>query len=126
VKLAWVEAYLDFDAKRLAALEMSDVELMDRFGELHLPSGRNENQKVWSDCFETMSRSTPPPKVSIDYISFLRPNVAVVQVSWRFAEGIWLIDKELIPPFSQIDTYIVIESRGVWFVAAHNMQEKKP
>jgi hypothetical protein len=52
--------------------------------------------------------------------------LAEVRVPWRFAEGIWLVDRELIPPFSQIDTYIVVESRGVWFVAAHNMQEKKP
>ena len=81
----WVEAYQDLDAKRLAALETPDVEIVDRFGELHLPSGRNENEKLWSDAFAIVSRNTPPPTVTIGRTRFLRPDVAVVQVSWRFA-----------------------------------------
>ena len=121
----WVEAYQDLDAKRLAALETPDVEIVDRFGELHLPSGRNENEKLWSDAFEIVSRNTLPPTVTIGRIRFLRPDVAVVQVSWRFAEGILLADEERIPSFSQVDTYVVIKSQGVWLVAAHNMQEQK-
>ena len=36
------------------------------------------------------------------------------------------MDGERIPPFSQIDTYVVIKSQNSWFVTAHNMQEKKP
>jgi len=36
------------------------------------------------------------------------------------------VDGERIPPFSQIDTYVVIKSQNSWFVTAHNMQEKKP
>ena len=69
--------------------------------------------------------NTPPPTVTIGRIRFLRPDVAVVQVSWRFAEGILLADEERIPSFSQVDTYVVIKSQGVWLVAAHNMQEQK-
>jgi len=120
-----VEAYQDLDAKRLAALETPDVEIVDRFGELHLPSGRNENEKLWSDAFEIVSRNTLPPTVTIDRIRFLQPDVAVVQVSWRFTEGILLVDGDRIPPFSQVDTFVVIKSQGVWLVAAHNMQEQK-
>jgi uncharacterized protein (TIGR02246 family) len=121
----WVEAYQDLDAKRLAALETPDVEIVDRFGELHLPSGRNENEKLWSDAFEIVSRNALLPTVTIDRIRFLRPDVAVVQVSWRFAEGILLVDGDRIPSFSQVDTFVVIKSQGVWLVAAHNMQEQK-
>jgi len=121
----WVEAYQDFDAKRLAALETPDVEIVDRFGKLHLPSGRNENEKLWSDAFEIVSRNALLPTVTIDRIRFLRPDVAVVQVSWRFTEGILLVDGDRIPPFSQVDTFVVIKSQGVWLVAAHNMQEQK-
>jgi hypothetical protein len=40
----WVDAYQHLDAKRLAMLEIPEVEIVDRFGELHLPSGRNENE----------------------------------------------------------------------------------
>jgi len=39
----WVEAYEDLDAKGLAALETPEVQVVDRFGVLHLVSGRSEN-----------------------------------------------------------------------------------
>jgi len=122
----WVEAYQHRDAKRLAALETQDVEIMDRFGQIHLPSGRDENQKLWSDEFQMMSKNTPPPAATIDGIRFLLPDVALVQASWKFPEGILLIGGERIPPFCQVDTYVVIKSQNAWFVAAHNMQEKTP
>lgn len=122
----WVEAFINLDAERLAALETPDVQAVDRFGMLHLLSGRSENEKLWADSFEAVSRNTAPPVVTIDRIRFLRPDVAVVQASWRFAEGILLVDGERVPPFSQIDTYVVFKSQNSWFVTAHNMQEKKP
>ncbi len=121
----WVEAYHHLDAKRLAALEIPDIEIVDRFGELHLPFGRDKNEQLWSDSFAIVSRNTAPPTVTIDRIQLLRPDVALVQVSWQFAEGILLVDGERIPPFLQVDTYVVIKSQRVWSVAAHNMQEKK-
>jgi hypothetical protein len=44
-----------------------------------------------------------------------------------FSRGnILLVDGERIPSFSQFDTYVVIQSHDTWFVAAHNIQEKKP
>jgi len=122
----WVEAYQHRDAKRLAALETPDVEIVDRFGEIHLPSGRDENEKFWSDGFEMMSENTPPSAATINGIRFLRHDVALVQASWQFPEGILLVNGERIPPFCQVDTYVVIKSQGAWFVAAHNMQENKP
>ena len=96
----WVEAYLNLDAKLLAAL--------------------------WSDTFEAISRKSAPPTVTVEHIEFLRPEVALVQVSWQFSEGILLVDGDRIPPFSEIDTYVVTKTKDVWLVAAHNMQEKKP
>jgi uncharacterized protein (TIGR02246 family) len=121
----WVDAYQHLDAKRIATLELPDVEVVDRFGELHLPSSRDENEQLWSDAFETVSRKTAPPTVTVDRIQFLQPDVALVQVSWQFAEGILLVDGERIPPFLQTDTYVLVRSHGSWLVAAHNIQEKK-
>ena len=121
----WVEAYTNSDAKRLAAHETTSVEVVDCFGRLRLPSSTSENEKLWSDTFEVISRS-PLPTVSIDHISFLRPEIAVVQVSWQFSEGILLADGYRIPPFSQADTYVVTKAKDIWLVAAHNMQERKP
>jgi len=120
----WVEAYRELDARRLAALETPDVVIVDRFGELHLPHGRRETERLWSDAFEMVSTNTPPMMVTIEHIQFIRPDAAVVQVSWRFAEGILLTDGERIPAYSQVDTYVLIKRKNVWLVAAHNMQER--
>ena len=122
----WADAYKRFDAKRLASLEAPDVEVVDRFGELHQPSGRHANEKLWSAAFEMVAMNTTPPRVAIDRIRFLRSDVALVQVSWTFAEGILLADGKRIPPFSELDTYVVVKSQSDWLVAAHYMQEKKP
>ena len=121
----WAEAYRNLDAKRLAAHETHAVEVVDRFGQLRLQSA-TENEKLWSDTFEAISRKSAPPTVTVDHIEFLRPEVALVQVSWQFSEGILLVDGDRIPPFSEIDTYVVTKTQGVWLVAAHNMQDKKP
>ena len=122
----WIEAYENLDAKGIAALETPDVEVVDRFGVLRLASGRTENEKLWSDSFEMVSKNTAAPTFTIDHIRFLRPDVAVVQVSLRISEGILLVDGDRIPPYSQLDSYVVVKVHGVWLVAAHNMQEKKP
>ena len=122
----WMDAYRSYDAKRLAALETPDVEVVDRFGELHLPSGQVENEQLWSEAFEMISRNTTPPNARVNRIQFVRPDVAVVQMSWRFPEGILLVDGERVPAFSEVDTYVVIKSESGWLVAAHNMQEQKP
>jgi uncharacterized protein (TIGR02246 family) len=124
--LDWVEAFQECDARRLAALEIQDVETVDRFGEVHRPSGRKDNEKLWSDAFEMESKKNARPTAAIDRVHFLRPDVAVVRVSWRFAEGILLADGERFPAFLEVDTYIVIKSHGSWLIATHNMQEKRP
>jgi len=97
----WVEAYQNLDAKRLDAHETPAVEIVDRFGQLRLPSATSENEKLWSDTFEMISRKSEPPTVTVDHIDFLRPEVALVQVSWQFSEGILLVDGARIPPFSE-------------------------
>ena len=122
----WVDAYHNLDATRLAALEVQDVQVVDRFGELHLISGRNQNEKLWEDAFEIISKSTERPSVTVNCVRFLRPDVAVVQTTWQFPEGIVLTDGDRIPPFSQADTFVVTKFQSVWLIAAHNMQEKQP
>jgi len=99
----WVEAYRNLDAKRLAAHETQAVEVVDRFGQLRLQSA-TENENLWSDTFEAISRKSAPPTATVKHIEFLRPEVALVQVSWQFSEGILLVDGDRIPPFSEIDT----------------------
>ncbi len=121
----WIKSYQEHDAKQLAALEMPDVETVDRFGVPRRPVRQNENEELWSDAFAVIAPNNARPAATIDHIQVLRPDVALVQVSWQFGEGILLADGFRIPPFSQIDTFVVIKSRGAWLVAAHNMQEKK-
>jgi len=121
----WITSYNDLDAKRLAALEGPNVEVVDRFGDLHQPTGRTENEKLWSDTFDVISPSTKPPKTSINHIRFLGPDVAVVQMSWQFASGILLTDGSRIPPYSQIDIFVLTKSQSEWRVAAHYILGKK-
>ena len=122
----WSEAYEALDATRLVALETPDVQVVDRFGVLHRPSGRSDNEKLWSDSFEVVARNAAPPIITIEGIRFLRPDVALVQASSRFTKGISLVDGDRIPPFSQTDTFVVMKSQGRWLIAAHNMQEQRP
>ena len=122
----WIEAYKALDAKRLVALETPDVQVVDRFGVLHVSSGRSDNEKLWSDSFEVVARNAEPPIITIEGIRFLRPDLALVQASLRFTDGILLVDGDRIPPFSQTDTFVVMKSQGAWLIAAHNMQEKRP
>ena len=121
----WVTSYNNLDAKRLAALEVPNVEIVDRFGESHETTGRAENQRLWSDAFDAVSRSTEPPKTIIDRIRFLGLDVAVVQMSWQFASGILLTDGSRIPPYSQIDIFVLTKSQSEWRVAAHYILERK-
>lgn len=120
----WIEAYEHSDAKRLVSLEIPNVEVMDRFGTLHVLSGADENVKLWKDAFEVVSRKSVLPKVTIDDVLIVRLGVAVAHVSWDFPEGILLVDDTRIPAFSQLDTYVLIETKGEWLIALHNMQEK--
>lgn len=119
----WIGAYRDLNAGRLAALETPDVEVVDRFGAMHLPSGRSENEKLWSENFEVISPKSEPPTAIIDRIRLVAPDVAIVQVLWHFDHGILLTDGGQIPPLSQMDTYLVIRSHGSWLVALHTMHE---
>ena len=122
----WVEAYRNLDAKKLAALELPNVQTIDRFGDPHLPAGRNENEKLWSETFENISPSFTPPHVNIEHIGFLGPDVAVVQASWQFVDGILLVGGDRIAPYSEIDTFVVTKTDKTWLCALHIMQEKKP
>ncbi len=70
----WVEAYQHFDAKRLAALEIPDMQTVDRFGALHVPSGRNENEPLWTDAFNMGPSATEVPTVTVERaFSFFGP-----------------------------------------------------
>ena len=121
----WIDAYQHLDAKQIAKLETPDMETVDRFGELHVPLGRDENERLWSDSFEVISANAKYPAVTIDHIRLIRPDVAIVQIIWRYPDGILLVDGQGLPPFSQVDTFVVIKSNGTWLVGAHNMQERK-
>jgi ketosteroid isomerase-like protein len=63
----WIDAYQHLDAKQVAKLETPDMETVDRFGGLHVPSGRDENERLWSDSFEVISANAKHPVVTIDH-----------------------------------------------------------
>lgn len=70
VILRWNAAYRLRDAKALVALEAPDTEIVDRFGELHQLTGRENSERLWADTFEQVSDQSPAPECTIEKIRF--------------------------------------------------------
>jgi ketosteroid isomerase-like protein len=101
VILRWNAAYRLRDAKSLAALESADVEIVDRFGELHHLTDRKNSEGLWADTFEQLSDQSTAPECTIEKIRFIDPGVAIVYVRARYAGGIAFSDGARMPPYKQ-------------------------
>src|SRR5437763_15916826 len=78
VILKWSAAYRLRDAKALMALESADIEIVDRFGELHRFTGRQNSERLWADSFEQISDRSQAPHCIIERIRFISSGVAIV------------------------------------------------
>jgi ketosteroid isomerase-like protein len=121
--LRWNAAYSRFDAKALAALESPDVEIVDRFGELHRGRGREDNKRLWADSFEPISSRSAAPECTIEQIRLIRADVAIVYMRARYPNGITLSDGASMPAFSELNTFVVTLDRGVWLVTAQSVHQ---
>jgi hypothetical protein len=74
----------NLDAKRLAAHETHAVEVVDRFGRLRLQSA-TENEKLWSDTYEAISRKNPAPTVTVEleFGEKVSPKISPIQLMAR-------------------------------------------
>ena len=117
----WCAAYGDLDEKKLAALESTDIETVDRFGELHVANQRPDEERFWAEGFEMIRREDFHPVCTIEDIRSTRPDVMIVHAEISYAGGVPLKGGEHIPPFSEVHTFLVSRDEGVWRIAEHDI-----
>jgi ketosteroid isomerase-like protein len=117
----WCAAYGDLDEKKLAALESPNIEVVDRFGALHVAKQRPDEERFWAEGFEMIHRKDFHPVCTIEEIRSTRPDVMIVHAEISYSGGIPLKGGECIPPFSEIHTFLVSKDEAVWQIAVHDI-----
>jgi ketosteroid isomerase-like protein len=117
----WCAAYGDLDEKKLAALESPNIEVVDRFGALHVAKQRPDEERFWAEGFEMIHRKHFHPVCTIEEIRSTRPDVMIVHAEISYSGGIPLKGGECIPPFSEIHTFLVSKDEAVWQIALHDI-----
>jgi ketosteroid isomerase-like protein len=120
----WCTAYGDLDEKELAALEQPDIEVVDRFGELHLAKQRPDEERFWAEGFEMIRREDFHPTCAIKEIRSTRSDVVIVHANISYPGGISLKGGDDIPAFSEIHTFIVSRDEAVWRIAVHDITKR--
>src|SRR5687768_4621219 len=120
----WDQAYRSLDAKSIAALQMPDFELVDRFGNWYPQTSREENERMWAWGFANIYKGKPGPKHTVERIRFVRPDVAVVQTRAFWSETLSLSDGTRIPPHGQITTFVVVKQKGKWLIASQSVHNR--
>jgi hypothetical protein len=120
----WCTAYGDLNAKELAALESPGIEIVDRFGELHVPKQRSDEERFWAEGFEMIRREDFHPVCAIEEIRATRPDVVIVHAEISYPGGIPLQGGDFIPAFSEIHTFTVLQDEAVWRIAEHDITRR--
>ena len=120
----WCTAYGDLNEKELAALESPNVEIVDRFGELHVAKQRSDEERFWSEGFEMIRRGDFHPICAIEQIRSTRPDVVIVHADISYSGGIPLKGGDYMPAFSEIHTFIVSRKEAVWQIVGHDITKR--
>jgi hypothetical protein len=110
--------------ERLAALETQEMEIVDRFGDWHHLIGIKAREHFWEDGFEMTSRKDFRPECSVQHVRLIGRNVAIVEVTVSFDDGIVLNDGDRIPRFSEIHTLILVRVEGTWLISAQDIVQQ--
>jgi ketosteroid isomerase-like protein len=121
----WCGAYGDLDEKELAALESPDIEIVDRFGEVHAAKQRPDEEHFWAEGFEMIRKEDFHPVCTVEEIRSTRPDVMIVHVEIAYPGGIPLKGGDFIPPFSEIHTFLVSRDEAVWQIAGHDITKRE-
>jgi hypothetical protein len=118
---AWCSAYSELNSKRLADLETVEAEVIDGFGEPQYLSSRKDGERFWADGLEIIEAREFHPQCAIQHIRFLRPDVAIIQMTIAYSHGIGLKGGERIPLYSEIHTFAMVRNEGTWLITEHNI-----
>jgi ketosteroid isomerase-like protein len=121
----WCAAYGDLDEKKLAALESPDIEMVDRFGELHTAKQRSDEERFWAEGFETIRREDFHPVCTIEEIRSTGPDVMIVHAEISYPGGIRLNGGDYITAFSEMHTFVVLRDEEDWRIAGHDITTRE-
>jgi hypothetical protein len=121
---SWCAAYGQADPERLTALEMSEIEIVDRFGDWRHLTGLKDRERFWREGFDMIRSRDFHPKCSVEHARVIRSDIAIVQARVSYNQGISLKGGDRIPPFSEIHTFVVIRANETWLISVQDIVQK--
>jgi len=120
----WCSAYAQHNPARIAELQASEVEIVDRFGGFHRLSTRKDQERFWAEGFDIIQAGEFHPQCEAVDIVFINPNAAVVHTKVSYPYGIRLKGGERIPPYSEIHTFAIAGNEGPWLISGHSVTKR--
>jgi hypothetical protein len=121
---SWCSSYRQSDPARLAAMETGEIEIVDRFGDWHHLIGQKSQERFWKDGFDMIRREEFRPECAVQHVRLIRADVAIVQATVSYNEGIALQGDDRIPPFSETHTFVLVMAKGYWLISAQNIVQQ--
>ena len=120
----WCAGYAQLNPTRIAELQASEVEIVDRFGGLHRLSARKDQERFWAEGFDIIQAGEFHPQCDAVDVVFINPNAAVVHTKVSYPHGIRLKGGERIPPYSEIHTFVIAGNEGPWLISGHTVTKQ--
>lgn len=121
---SWCSAYGQSDPERLAALETTEVEIVDRFGDWHHLTGLKDRERFWREGFDMIRKKNFHPGCIIEHVRLIRFDVVIVQVKVFYDQGIRLMGSDRIPPFSEIHTFVLMKGDRAWLISVQDIVQR--
>lgn len=118
---AYDQAWKRRDAEAVAGMRTEDAEVVNRFGLWSRPANRAENARSLAQLMATIYKEHEPPVHTVELVRFIRPDVAIVHTSSEQRDVV-LPDGTKIPPFQEVNTYVLVKEEGRWLITSENIQ----
>jgi hypothetical protein len=115
----WCSAYSQLNPPKIAELQASEVEIVDRFGDLHRLSTSKDQELFWAEGFDIVQAGEFHPQCETVDVVFISPYAAMVHANVSYPHGIRLKGGERIPPYSEIHTFVIAGNEGSWLISGH-------
>jgi hypothetical protein len=115
----WCSAYSQLNPPKIAELQASEVEIVDRFGDLHRLSTPKDQELFWAEGFDIVQAGEFHPQCETVDVVFISPYAAMIHANVSYPHGIRLKGGERIPPYSEIHTFVIAGSERSWLISGH-------
>lgn len=120
----WCSAYAQLNPAKIVELQASEVEIMDRFGDLRRLSVRKDQERFWAEGFDIIRAEEFHPQCETVDVAFIGSYAVIVHTKVSYAHGIRLKGGERIPPFSEIHTFVIAGNEGTWLISEHDVTKQ--